>query len=333
MLKPTLLLAIVSLGGCVLDFDDVGPQPSGAAPSTGGAGGFGAGGDSHQGGAVVSCASEACMPIPFGFEGVVHLRVTDEAPSVPACAESQLVFEGGEGLTFEDATCNCGCGPSEPFCSLPMARARLQQGCNVSSPSALVTMLPEAGCTPLPEINNAPSQSVSLEGATELPADIMCASDQVAPTRPEPSFERYAQACAFSSEGCAEGSVCITPVDQFATCFYRETFGDKDLACPSDLRSFEVVRARDQLLDARNCTCACDTAAGPITCGTPVWQLFGEAACDEPLSDTSAGACHTHVGGIAAATVYSAVELSCGPPTQTVQGSVTVKNSMLVCCL
>lgn len=320
-------------GGCVLDFAEVGPA-QGAGPSAGGAGAGAAGGGPQQGGGVVvSCEADACLTIPEGFQGAVHLRVTDAAPAESACLGSGLLFEGKEGLTFEPASCNCACAGPDKACTLPVARAFAQQGCNIASPSAPQTLMADGGCTVLAEINNAPPQSLNLPFTPPTPPEgTACLSDDQPATLEPYSFDGYAQACRFVSDGCDEGSVCAAPLEGFATCFYREVGRGQQAKCPETLRPFEVFREGDALMDTRDCTCDC-TLVGDAVCDTPIWELFDDADCLVSISDTMSGPCHTHPGGITAAKVRSTVNIFCGAASPVVQGDVGADTSMLVCCL
>lgn len=338
-MKYALLIAIASLSGCILDFDDVGPQGSGAAPATGGSGAGVAGGEgpggTNEGGSLVACEPSACVAIPDGFEGVVHLRVGDQLPSTPACSSGEeLLFEGNHGLSFDQAECNCGCVEPAAFCTLPVAKTFAQQSCNISSPSMPLTLMPAGGCTPLPKINNAAPQSLSLPITFPQPPNgATCESNGMAPTRPDPSFEGYAQGCGFSSEGCEPGTACAAPSTDFSTCFYRETRAqDDDLECPANMKRFQVLRESDMIGDSRDCNCDCDLSGAP-GCDPPTWMLFADSNCATATTDTTSGACHTHAGGIGAVRVSSTVDIACGRPTFAVSGEVAAKTSILACCL
>lgn len=242
----------LALVACTLNFDEVGPQPTG--------------------GEAPSACDGRCTSLPPGFEGVARV--------VRKACQGTVRFEGGElggKVTAPPAKCGCQCVPPA---TLGCGKVNLSLfGSPACADEGNLEMFNEGMCT---SVNG--SLSAELPGDTGEPVSGSCGSDGAAAELPPLQFESPLIACDEEPSTCAlanDGTgFCLTGSSGF--CFY----GPGALACPEGLTELALVRPQD-FEDTRDCTCECGELQG--NCESAV-DLFDNADCEgNPLEQFSAG--------------------------------------------
>lgn len=267
-----------------------------------------------------------CMVPPPMWSGPAVMRTDGCQGPVPVAVDA--VF--GE-LSFDPATCNCTCGPSEGLsCVATVGAYNISDDCTAAYVGS--TELPDGDCSMVETMNSQPIFSLEIESTTAEGVGTCTPSyDTLDPE--EPTWGVSYELCGEPFVACGDG-VCMPDFDTVpgeGICIWRSGAYD----CPSEypnktvaFRSFE---------DTRSCSdeCSCAPPANPECVGEV--SVYDGGCNGDEIGAQSVGNPPTCINNanVQTANAFYDAQLTndaCQPEGGESLGTVSEVDRVTVCC-